>query len=118
MNLTEFGKLLRRLRLDKLIRLKDMAEAIGVSSAFLSAVETGNKEIPDNLVQNIIQYLQLDEQQISELYKAVDETRKSITITMPIANDDRYLIGAFARNLNHLDEEKKERILRLLRGDE
>lgn len=118
MNLTEFGKLLRRVRLDRLIRLKDMAEAVGVSSAFLSAVETGSKEIPDNLVQNIIQYLQLDEQQTAELYKAVDETRKSVTIIMPTTNDDRYLIGAFARNLNHLDEERKERILKLLRGNE
>ena len=44
MNLTAFGKLIRTFRLEKLMRLKDMASDLGVSSAFLSAVETGERK--------------------------------------------------------------------------
>lgn len=116
MNLTIFGMLLRKIRLDRLMRLKEMAEGVGVTSAFLSSVESGNKEIPESLVQNLLHFLKLDKEQEAELLRSVDETRKSVTIAMPESNEDRYLIGSFARNLETLDVVRKEQILQLLRG--
>ena len=44
--ITSLGTFLRRLRLAKGEILKDMAESLGVSSAFLSAVENGKKKMP------------------------------------------------------------------------
>lgn len=44
--LTGIGKFLRKLRIDNEEILKDMADALGVSSAFLSAVENGRKKMP------------------------------------------------------------------------
>jgi len=44
--ITEYGKFLRKLRIDQGQILKTMAEKLGVSSAFLSAVENGKKKIP------------------------------------------------------------------------
>ena len=110
MKLTAFGKVIRQIRLDHLIRLKEMADGIGVTSAFLSAVESGAKEIID--------YLKLDSEQANKLLQAIDETKKTVTIQMPESSEDRYLIGAFARNLNTLDNSRKERILKLLRGED
>ncbi|MDU4299968.1 MAG: helix-turn-helix transcriptional regulator [Eikenella corrodens] len=118
MKLTAFGKVIRQIRLDRLIRLKEMADGIGVTSAFLSAVESGAKEIPDGFAQKIIDYLKLDSEQANKLLQAVDETKKTVTIQMPESSEDRYLIGAFARNLNTLDNSRKERILKLLRGED
>ncbi len=46
--LTEFGKAIRKIRLDKGEILKDMAKRLGISSAFLSAVENGRKNVPEN----------------------------------------------------------------------
>ena len=46
--LTEFGKCLRKIRIDKAELLKDMAEKLQVTSAYLSAVEHGKREIPDD----------------------------------------------------------------------
>ncbi|EPZ76653.1 hypothetical protein M798_01860 [Brucella melitensis ADMAS-G1] len=40
---TELGKELRKLRIDHNERLLDMSKKIGKSSAFISAVETGQK---------------------------------------------------------------------------
>ena len=45
--LTRFGKKLRTLRLEKDQRLKDMADELGVTAAYLSAVENGKRSVPD-----------------------------------------------------------------------
>ena len=99
------------------MRLKDMASDLGVSSAFLSAVETGAKEIPDDMIEKLINVYNFSDAQQIELFKAVDETRANMVINMPNSLEDRYLIGAFARNLNNLDSEKKNRILQMLKGN-
>ena len=48
--ITKIGDFLRKLRLDNQQILKDMAEVLGVSSAFLSAVENGKKSMAFNLI--------------------------------------------------------------------
>ena len=45
--LTSIGKFLRKLRMSNGEILRDMAEALEVSSAFLSAVENGKKKMPE-----------------------------------------------------------------------
>lgn len=45
--LTRFGKKLRTLPLEKDQRLKDMADELGVTAAYLSAVENGKRSVPD-----------------------------------------------------------------------
>lgn len=51
--LTGIGKFLRKLRIDNEEILKDMADALGVSSAFLSAVENGKKKMPDSWIEKL-----------------------------------------------------------------
>ena len=50
--LTSIGRFLRKLRIENGEILKDMAEALGVSSAFLSAVENGKKKMPESWIEN------------------------------------------------------------------
>ena len=45
--ITSVGRFLRKLRIDRGKILKTMAETLGVSSAFLSAVENGKKKFQD-----------------------------------------------------------------------
>ena len=45
--LTKFGKKLRALRLENDQRLKDMADKLEVTAAYLSAVENGKRSVPD-----------------------------------------------------------------------
>lgn len=45
--LTRFGKQLRKLRIDREERLKDMADRLNVTTAYLSAVENGKRTVPD-----------------------------------------------------------------------
>jgi transcriptional regulator with XRE-family HTH domain len=51
--LTDFGKAIRKLRIDYDTNLNELATSIGVSSAFLSAVETGKKPISAELITKL-----------------------------------------------------------------
>jgi transcriptional regulator with XRE-family HTH domain len=57
---TPFGERMRALRKERGIALKDMAEAIGVSSAYLSALEHGKRGRPSwHLIQRILSYFNI-----------------------------------------------------------
>ena len=56
--MTPFGEKMRKLRADRAITLKQMSAAIGVSSAYLSALEHGKRGRPGwHLIQRIIAYI-------------------------------------------------------------
>lgn len=78
--LTEFGKAIRKIRLDKGEILKDMAKRLGISSAFLSAVENGRKNVPEKWIDQIIEFYQLDEEGQKKLKQAYFETKDSAAI--------------------------------------
>ena len=65
--LTEFGKILRKLRIDRQELLRDMAKNLEVSSAYLSAVETGKRKIPIDWCSKISTLYKLDPDTIREL---------------------------------------------------
>jgi transcriptional regulator with XRE-family HTH domain len=55
--MTPFGAKIRQLRQERNVSLKQMAEAVGVSSAYLSALEHGHRGRPSwYLVQRIIAF--------------------------------------------------------------
>ena len=68
--LTSIGRFLRKLRIDNGEILKDMAEALGVSSAFLSAVENGKKKMPDGWIEKLKSIYSFTEEQSEELQAA------------------------------------------------
>jgi transcriptional regulator with XRE-family HTH domain len=58
--MTPFGEKIRKLRLERGVTLKEMAAAIGVSPAYLSALEHGKRGRPGwHLIQRIIAYFNI-----------------------------------------------------------
>jgi transcriptional regulator with XRE-family HTH domain len=58
--MTPFGEKIRKLRQERGVTLKDMASAIGVSPAYLSALEHGKRGRPGwHLIQRIIAYFNI-----------------------------------------------------------
>lgn len=55
--MNEFGKTIRKARLDTGETLSTMAKALGKTVSFLSAIETGAKKIPIALIPKIQDYL-------------------------------------------------------------
>ena len=70
---TKIGDFLRKLRLDKQQILKDMAEILNVSSAFLSAVENGKKSMPDSWYPILKQNYALTDEDMDNLRQAAME---------------------------------------------
>lgn len=104
--LTEVGIFLRKLRLDKNEILKDMAEKLGVSSSFLSAVENGKKKMPQNWTQEIPKIYDFDQAQVFEFNKAVAKTNEMIEINLEKLNDKQTEFAfSFARRLEELDDD-------------
>ncbi len=95
---TPFGKALRDLREEKSLKLIDVAAAIGVSSAFISAIETGRKPIPDGFLSKVRRGLNLSKKEEEVLRRARDRTRDVVHVES-LPSDDRELVAAFARHL-------------------
>jgi transcriptional regulator with XRE-family HTH domain len=58
--MTPFGEKMRRLRAERDVTLKDMAKAVGVSPAYLSALEHGKRGRPGwHLIQRILAYFNI-----------------------------------------------------------
>lgn len=114
MQLSEFGKFIRTYRINHTLLLKDMANKLGVTSAFLSAVETNKKPIPQDFHEKLVSAYEFSAKEKSDLFNSIDLSKNQEIITMPNNNDDRFLIGAFCRNFESLDHDKKAKILNLL----
>lgn len=117
MAITALGKELRRLRLEKGEVMKDMANAINVSSAYLSAVERGKKSPSDKMITGIKNHYQLSSDEIQSLHEAVVLSQTNISIDLQDSDEeDRMLATAFARKFKGLEEGQKEQISKLLNG--
>lgn len=51
--LTNLGKQTRKLRIDNEELLMDMANKLGISASYLSAIETGKRKAPKDLIEKI-----------------------------------------------------------------
>lgn len=113
--LTEFGVLLRKHRLDRRETLYEMAKAVGVSSSFLSAVETGQKRAPDDLVTELERHLQLDLVDQVELREAAKQTGPELRIPLRgKSKDAREVAAMFARRFESGDMEALRKALEQL----
>lgn len=64
---TDFGKFCRKLRIDHEERLKDMADKLGVTSSYLSAIEKGSRRIPSDWAEQLAIHYKLTSQQLAVL---------------------------------------------------
>lgn len=102
--ITEYGKFLRKLRIDQGQILKTMAEKLGVSSAFLSAVENGKKKIPKTWEEKLVKEYKLDEEQSAELRRSQQDSQQLIEINLAMLTDaQKDTAFAFARSLERFD---------------
>lgn len=109
----ELGKELRKLRIEREERLLDMAERLGKSSSFISAIETGKKPIPARFEEEVINAYDLPQHAAQSLRQASDRSRKEFTVR-PDAPRARDTAALFARRINSLSEDQLTKIEKLL----
>lgn len=112
--MTRLGIVLRKIRLEKQELLKDMAAKLDVSSAFLSAIETGKKKVPANFVDKVCRVYNLDESDRNELTLAADMSMQEMKINLADASPAQHQVAlSFAKALNNLTDEDISEIMRV-----
>lgn len=117
MGMTKFGEFMRILRIKKRILMKDTAEALEVTTPFLSAVENGKKKIPSSWYDKISAIYGLTDKEKVELLHAIEESSESIKVELKKCTDyQKNLAYQFQRSFPNVDEETSKKIIKLLEG--
>ena len=114
--MTPFGEKMRKLRADRTITLKQMSTAIGVSSAYLSALEHGKRGRPGwHLIQRIIAYFNIIWDEAEEVTRLARISHPRITIDTsglnPLATE---LANRLADDIGKLEPQTLSELLAVL----
>lgn len=112
---SKLGEFCRNLRFDNGELLYDMARKLGVSSAFLSQVETGKKKPPVDWEEKIISLYSLEGHDKDEFKKAFFYSLNEEELDLRRMNSsDRDLLLEFARRFDSFD---KRRLRQFIDGE-
>ena len=115
MGYTKFGEFIRILRIRNHEVMGDLAKVLEVSLPFLSSVETGKKNVPPNWVNILTDHYKLNEKDVSELNKAIEESQTQMKISLVnTSNIKRSTALQFARSFDNIDEDTAKKIMELL----
>lgn len=115
--LTSLGIFLRKLRLEQGEVLKDMADKLGVTVSFLSAVENGKKHMPSSWNNKLCKIYSLDANAQESLTSAIADAEESIELNFAgISNQNKEIAVSFARKFSEFDDEELEKIRQILKG--
>jgi transcriptional regulator with XRE-family HTH domain len=105
--MTPFGEKLRALRAARGATLKEMAQAIGVSSAYLSSLEHGRRGRPSwYLIQRIITYFNVIWDEAEELVKLAHVSHpRIVSRTAGLSPRATELCNRLAANIHNLRED-------------
>ena len=107
--LTNFGKALRKMRIDHGEFLKDMAKKLDVTVAYLSAVENGNRDVPDAWISKLSELYNLSVEERKELQNYAYENKDSVKIDITgIEREEKEIALAFARTFQELSDDDKK----------
>ncbi len=114
--MTPFGEAIRRLRAERGVTQRQMAAAIGVSPAYLSALEHGNRSEPSwEFVQRVIGYFNIIWDEAEELQMLAGLSRPKVTIdTSGLAPKATELANKLAAAIGQLDVATLEQIEALI----
>lgn len=100
MKLTPFGEAVRLLRMRYDASMKSMAEALGISSSYMSGIEYGEKTLADKHVEGAMKFFQnqATAEELQNLREAAERSKEIVNVA-GLQPDARQLVAAFARNL-------------------
>ncbi len=105
--MTPLGAKLREMRAKRNITLKEMAEALNVSSAYLSALEHGKKGVPTwYLLQRIISYFNVIWDEAEEIQRLAELSNPKVSInTAGLLPEASELSNILAQKIDKLSKQ-------------
>ena len=115
MSYTKFGEFMRIRRVKNHEVMGDTAKLFGVKVPFVSTVESGKRNVPEEWIPILVEHYNLSTAEQEELYKAVEESKTQMKISLVSAsNTQRKLAVQFQRSFEKLDEDTAAAIIKLL----
>jgi transcriptional regulator with XRE-family HTH domain len=116
--MTPFGEKIRELRGLQGITLKKMADDLGVSSAYLSALEHGNRGRPGpGLILQVCGYFDLMWEEADDLKGLAGLSHpRAVVDTAGLSPKATELANLLAQNIQELDEDTIDWVLAEIRG--
>ena len=115
---TAFGKYLRKMRIDTSEVLGEMAKRLEVSPAYLSSIENGGREIPEDFVEIITKVYGLSEEQKIELEQAKAKSKGVVDVRFENQKSQADYVETavmFARDFSKLTNEQVNQLKDLLK---
>lgn len=112
--MTPFGAKLREMRATRQITLKDMAKALDVSSAYLSALEHGHRGKPNwYFVQRVISYFNVIWDEAEEIQRLAERSDPKVSIdTSGLEPQATELSNLLAEKIRGLSAESCAKLIR------
>lgn len=115
---TAFGKILRKMRIDCSEVLGVMAKRLKVSPAYLSSIENGGREIPDDFITKIVAEYGLSEEQKNELEEAKAKVKGAVNVSFSEQKTEANYVETavmFAKDFSRLTAEQVNQLKELLK---
>ena len=116
--MTPFGEKVRELRQRKGVTQKEMAKDLGISAAYLSALEHGNRGRPGSgFIMQVCGYFDLIWDEAEELKRMAEVSHPRITVdTSGLSPRATELANILAEKIGELDEDTIDWILAEIQG--
>lgn len=115
MSYTKFAEFMRILRIKNHENMGDTAKLLDVNVSFLSAVETGKKNVPMNWVEKIVNHYKLSNSERLDLLAAIEDSKTTSKIDLVSTPDyKRQVALQFQRSFDDIDETTAKKIMELL----
>ena len=119
MGYTKYGEFMRILRVKHHEVMGDTAKLFGVKLPFVSAVESGKRNVPEEWVSVLTEHYALSPAEQTELAEAIAFSGTQVKINLVSAGEmQRRVALQFQRSFEKLDEETAAAILELLDGED
>lgn len=114
--MTPFGAHLRQLRAERGMTQKQLAHLIGVSPAYLSALEHGHRGKPSfDLIQRIAGRLHIIWDDAERLHELAEQSEPRVLVdTAGLSADATRVANLMARHIGQLDQETLEAIAHMI----
>lgn len=115
MSYTKFGEFMRIQRIKNHEVMGDTAKLFGVKLPFVSTVESGKRNVPEEWIPILVEHYGLNAEKKNELLEAVEQSKTQVKINLVSTNNtQRRLAVQFQRSFEKLDEDTVTAIMKLL----
>lgn len=119
MKYTKFGEFMRIQRVKNREVMGDTAKLFNVKLPFVSNVESGKRNVPEEWTPILIEHYNLNADEQAVLLEAIEQSKTQMKINLTSANNtQRRLAMQFQRSFDNLDEDTATAIINLLNKED